>query len=232
MNGNKRWIGNGTFADVNVIWARRTDTKKVTAFLVEKNSPGFVTRKIENKLALRTVQNADMEFSNVFVPDSHHLPKADGFGGATNEVLQSSRLIVSALATGIQLGAYDAALPYCLERRQFHQPIAKFQLIQERLMRALGNVQATYLTMVHAARLQDDKRLRMGHTTLCKAWSTNLGRETVRLCRECVGGNGIVADFGVMRHLLDMEAVHTYEGTYDINILVAGRDVTNMNALV
>lgn len=139
LNGSKRWIGNGTFADHLCIWSRnKSEGNNIQAFIVSKGSKGLTTSKIENKYALRMVQNADIEMKDVFVPDHNKLTHSKDFATGTNTILEASRLSVAWIATGIAAGAYEAALQYCLQRKQFGKEIAKFQLIQEKLSRMLS----------------------------------------------------------------------------------------------
>ncbi|PFH38623.1 acyl-CoA dehydrogenase domain-containing protein [Besnoitia besnoiti] len=230
LNGQKRWIGNATFSDIVIVWARDVDTGKIRAFIVEKHFVGYSATKIENKVSLRIVQNADIVLEDCFVPDSHRLEK-EGFGGATAQVLESSRAVVAAECAGVLLGAYDNALKYCTERRQFRRELASFQLVQERLMRVLGMLQASLLLVLRLGRLMDEgKPNMMAHIALAKATCSRMAREGISLCREVLGGNGIVTDFGVAKFHADVEALYTYEGTYDINMLIAGRAVTGRSA--
>eukprot|EP00878_Enallax_costatus_P039041 GHUV01044557.1.p1 GENE.GHUV01044557.1~~GHUV01044557.1.p1 ORF type:complete len:212 (-),score=45.89 GHUV01044557.1:597-1172(-) len=140
IDGQKRWIGNGTWADVVVVWARSSVDNKVNAFIIRKGTPGFTATKIDNKIALRCVQNADMVFERCFVPDSAKLPGVEAFKD-TNKVLALSRIMVSWLPVGMAMGAYDMAARYLSERSQFGTPLASFQLMQEKLARMLGNIQ-------------------------------------------------------------------------------------------
>ena len=150
LNGQKRWIGNGTFGDV-IVWARNeNDGGRVQAFVVEKGSPGFVAKKMEGKLGLRFTQNADITMTDVFVPDKNKLTHSKDFATGTNKILESSRLTVAWMAAGCAAGVYEAAIKYCTKRVQFGKPIAGFQLIQERLSRMMAN---TEFTISHLARV-------------------------------------------------------------------------------
>lgn len=231
LNGEKRWIGNATFADVVIIWAKDTKTNDIIGFLVEKGMKGFKTSKIERKMSLRIVQSADIILDNCFVPDSHHLSRATKFSAGTQRVLESSRALVAAGSVGLLLGAYDRAIKYVLERKQFDRSVASFQLVQERMMRALGTLQAGILSILNLGRLMDKGEATMAHIALLKAWCTKYCREAIGLCRESMGGNGIILDYGVISPFLDMESLHSYEGTYDINVLVAGRLILGQNAI-
>jgi len=229
LNGQKRWIGNGTWAEVVVVWARNTQNNQVNCFIVRKGAPGFKATKIENKIALRCVQNADMLFEDCFVPDSARLPGVDSFKD-TNKVLAFSRIMVAWLPVGMAMGAYDMAARYLQERQQFGSPLASFQLMQEKLVRMLGNIQGMFLMVHRLTRLAEQGQMSHEQASLVKAWTTLRGRECVALAREVLGGNGVVAEFLVAKQFCDMEAIYTYEGTYEVNVLVAGRGATGKAA--
>lgn len=229
LNGRKRWIGNATFADVVVVWARSSETGEVNAFIVRKGAPGFSARKIENKIALRCVQNADIELRDVFVPDSDRLPGVNSFKD-TNKVLGASRVQVAWQPVGLAAGVYDVCLRYVQQRAQFGATLSSFQLVQERLARIQATVQAMYLMCWRLSALYDAGKMTHEQSSLVKAWTTARGREVVSLGRELLGGNGIVSDFGVAKAFCDAEAYYSYEGTYDVNVLVAGRGQTGVSA--
>lgn len=230
LNGRKRWIGNGTFADVAIIWARNTDSGQVNAFIVRpKTNPGYKATKIENKIALRCVQNADICLTEAFVPDADRLPGVSSFAD-TAKVLAISRIMVAWQPVGVAAGAYDMAARYLAQRSQFGAPLASFQLMQEKLQRMLASVQAMFLMALRLTRLHEEGRLSHEAAALVKAWNTARGREVVALGRELLGGNGILAEFGVAKAFADMEAYYTYEGTYEVNALVAARGATGLAA--
>jgi len=230
INGTKRWIGNATHADLIIIWARNTESKHVEGFILEKGMKGLKTEKIEGKFALRSVQNANIFMEDVFVPEENKLPGATKFSDGVAVILASSRIFVSWAATGVVSGAYDAAIKYVRERKQFGRPIGAFQLVQEKMARLLANYQAMTLLVKRCSELYLAGKMTAGHAAMSKAWVTYIGRESVRLAREVMGGNGILVENQTMKALLDMEALYTYEGTYDINMLVAGRDITGFSA--
>ena len=229
LNGRKRWIGNATWCDVVVVWARSSETSAVNAFIVKKGTPGFTTHKIENKIALRCVQNADIEMVDVFVADGARLPGVSSFAD-TNKVLAISRIMVAWQPVGIAMGVYDMCVRYLGERTQFGAPLAAFQTSQEKLARMLGNIQAMTLLAWRLSTLHQAGRMTHEHASLAKAWTTLRGREVCALGRELLGGNGVVADFLVAKAFADMEAIYTYEGTYEVNVLVAGRGATGIAA--
>ncbi|KAG2441458.1 hypothetical protein HXX76_003080 [Chlamydomonas incerta] len=229
LNGYKRWIGNGTWADVCVMWARNNQDGQVNAFIVRKGNPGLRTSKIQNKIALRCVQNADMEFAQCFVPDSARLPGVSNFAD-TNKVLAISRIMVAWQPVGFCAGVYDMAVRYVGERRQFGSALGGFQLVQERLARMGGTIQAMWLACWRLSKLYEEGRMAHEQASLVKAWTSARGREVVALGRELLGGNGILSHFHVAKAFCDIEAIYTYEGTYDVNVLVAGRRITGVAA--
>jgi glutaryl-CoA dehydrogenase len=229
LNGTKRWIGNGTFADVTVVWARDVADDQVKGFVVERGTPGLSATKIENKLALRTVQNADVVLDGCRVPAANHLEQANSFAD-TNRVLRQTRGGVAWSAVGCQLGAYERAVAYAAERVQFGRPIGHFQLVQDLLARMLGNVTASLAVVVRTAELQQEGRFRDEHAALAKSYCTSRLRETVAWARELLGGNGILLDHGVARFFADAEALYSYEGTREINALIVGRAITGKSA--
>ena len=227
LNGTKRWIGNATFADYIIVWAKNADDgNRIQAFLVTRGSPGLKTSKIENKYALRMVQNADIEMNNVFVPTKNKLTKSKDFATGTNVILEASRLGVAWMIAGVAAGAYEAALRYTLQRKQFGKPIASFQLIQEKLSRMLNICEMMNSNLILASMAMDKGKSTIGQIGRVKSGCSRSAREVVALAREVCGGNGIILDNHVMKSLLDIEAMHTYEGTYEVNMLVSGRELT------
>jgi glutaryl-CoA dehydrogenase len=229
LNGAKKWIGNGTFADLVIIWARDADDGKVKGFVVEKGTPGFATAKIEGKVALRTVQNADITLDDCVVDEDHRLQNANSFAD-TADVLRLTRGGVAWGSVGCMSAAYELALAYAKEREQFGRPIAAFQLVQDHLATMLGNVTASFALVVRLAQLQDDGVNADEHSALAKSFTTLRMRETVGLAREVFGGNGILLENNVARYFADAEALYSYEGTREINQLIVGRAVTGLGA--
>jgi len=229
LSGAKRWIGNGTMADHIILWARDTADGEIKAFIVDRGTPGLRTEKIENKISLRIVQNADILLDDVRVDESARLPRASSFRDAS-ALLTDSRVWVAWQTVGLQFAAYDHALAYALERRQFGKPIASFQLVQEKLVRILENTTASLGTMVRIAQLQQKGTLRSEHAAMAKASGSARMRESVAMARGVLGGNGISTDFGMARVFADAEAVYSYEGSYEINTLLVGRAITGISA--
>ncbi|WP_305784190.1 acyl-CoA dehydrogenase family protein [Symbioplanes lichenis] len=231
LNGAKRWIGNGTFADLTVVWARDVDDNQVKGFVVEKGTPGFTATKIENKIALRIVQNADIVLEDCVVGDPNRLRGAATFKD-TAKVLRATRSGVAWEAVGVMLAAYEIALNYAREREQFGRPIGKFQLVQDLLVRMLGNLTGSLGMVVRLAQLQDAGDFRDEHSALAKAYTTTRMREVVGWARELLAGNGIVLDYDIGRFVADAEALYSYEGTREINTMIVGRAVTGLSAFV
>ncbi|KAL6608272.1 hypothetical protein ACP70R_041335 [Stipagrostis hirtigluma subsp. patula] len=227
LEGQKRWIGNSTFADVLIILARNADTNQLNGFIVKKGAPGLRATKIENKIGLRMVQNGDIVLNKVFVPEEDRLTGINSFQDI-NKVLAMSRIMVAWQPIGICVGVFDMCHRYLKERKQFGAPLAAFQLNQEKLVRMLGNIQAMLLVGWRLCKLYESGKMTPGHASLGKAWTTKKAREVVSLGRELLGGNGILADFLVAKAFCDLEPIFSYEGTYDINSLVTGREITGI----
>ena len=231
LNGAKRWIGNATFADVVIIWARDRADDKVKGFIVRTDSPGFAATKIEDKQSLRIVQNADITLVNVEVSEQDRLQNINSFRDLA-VVLRLTRAGVAWQAVGNSIGAYEAALAYSKERLQFGRPIGSHQLVQELLANALGNITASIAMCMQVSRLLDEGRQTDAQSALAKAFVTSRARETVALCREVLGGNGIVLEYGVAKPFADAEAIYTFEGTRQMNTLIVGRAITGFAAFV
>ncbi len=231
LNGAKRWIGNATFADVVVIWARDTADGQVKGFLVTTHTPGFTATKIEKKQSLRIVQNADITLVDVKVPEERRLQKANSFRD-TAQVLLLTRADVAWQAIGNSIGAYEAAVAYVKEREQFGKPLSSFQLVQDLLSRCLANISSSIALCMQTSDLLDQGRQTDAHASMAKSFATSKMRETVAWCREVMGGNGIVLDYGVARRFADAEAIYSFEGTREMNSLIVGRAITGKSAFV
>ena len=231
LNGAKRWIGNGTFCDYMLVWARDEDDGSVRGFVVDAALPGVSRSRIEHKIALRTVQNADIVFEDVRVSEADRFAGIKSFED-TNQLLKGSRMMVAWQAVGQQLAAFDVARQYAVERRQFGRPLAKFQLIQQQLVTMLGSAVASMGLMARLAQLQEDGGADMAQVALAKSYCSARMRETVALGRSILGGNGIVTDYRMAKIFADAEAIYTYEGSFEINTLIAGRAITGVSAIV
>jgi glutaryl-CoA dehydrogenase len=231
LDGQKKWIGNATFADYVIIWARSTEDDQVKGFVVEKGTPGFETSKMQDKIALRVVQNAHITMDGVRVPEENRLQRANSFR-ETAEVLRLTRAGVAWQATGCARGAYEHALAYARQRQQFGRPIGGFQLVQDLLVKMLANITSSACLCARLSELQQQGLAEDHHSALAKAFCTVRMRETVGWARELLGGNGILLENHVGRFVADAEAIYSYEGTREINTMIVGRAITGLSAFV
>ncbi|MEO6089023.1 MAG: acyl-CoA dehydrogenase family protein [Umezawaea sp.] len=231
LNGAKKWIGNATFADYVVVWARDVDDNNVKGFVVEKGTPGFTPVKIEGKIAFRIVENAEITLTDVRVPEANRLQNINSFRDVA-EILRATRGGVAWQALGVMIGAYELALDYAKQRQQFGRPIAKFQLVQDLLVKSIGNITASWGMLVQLARLQDAGIFRDEHSSLAKAFVTTRMREVVAWSREIFGGNGILLDYDIARFFADAEAIYSFEGTREMNTLIVGKSITGHSAFL
>jgi glutaryl-CoA dehydrogenase len=229
LNGSKKWIGNGTIADVVVVWARDTDDGQVKGFLVEKGTQGYRARRIEGKGSLRAVWQAEIELEDVRVPAENVLPGGRSFKD-TGAVLATTRGSCAWMALGHAVAGYEAALTYAGRRRQFGKRLVEFQLIQERLVGMLAKVTSMQLYCRRLADLALAGRVEPTLAGLAKAHNTTTARAVLAEARDLLGGNGILLDFHVIRHMADIESIHTFEGTETIQTLIVGRDITGASA--
>ena len=229
LDGAKRWIGGASTADVLAVFARDAADGQVKAFLVDRTAPGVTLEKITGKTSLRMMQNAHITLEGVRVPEDKRLHNVNSFKDVA-AMLRAMRSDVAWIATGIQAGAFEAALKYVNERRQFDRTLGSFQLVQEKLARMLGNVTASLSLVVRLTGQQDRGIYRDQDSALAKMQTSLLMRQTVALAREVVGGNGITLAADVARFHADAEAVYSYEGTHEINALIIGRALTGESA--
>ena len=232
INGKKRWIGQATIADIFIVWAKDESTGNILGFIVEKERKGVSTKKLTGKLSVRSVQNGEIVFDNVVIPKKNKLEKAVNFQNSVSQIFLSSRIGCGWAVAGICIGAYDKVIDYVSKREQFGKTLSSFQLVQEKLARMMGNIQAIMFFCKRMSELYLENKVNIGMAGLCKGWCTAKGRETVSIAREMLGGNGILLEYYVMKAFVDMEALHTAEGTYDINMLLAGSDLTGKFALI
>lgn len=231
LNGQKKWIGNATFSDITIIWARDLDDGEVKGFVVEKSAPGFKAEKIKGKMALRIVQNALITLSECEVPETHRLQNANGFKDTAN-VLRMTRAGVAWQAVGCARGAYESALRYTNERHQFGRTISSFQMVQDLLVEMLSNLTAMQTMVCRLSQLQDQGTLTDEQASLAKVFCTLRTRDIVSHARELFGGNGILIENDIARFVADAEAIYSYEGTKEINTLIVGRAITGQSAFV
>ena len=232
INGQKKWIGNAPWCDVSIIWARDLDDNQVKGFIVEnKTTPGFKVEKIQNKIALKVVQNGLITMENCRVAEENRLQEDKSFRD-TARVLRGTRYFVGWEAAGCAMGAYENALKYAQERLQFGRPIGSFQLMQDLLAKMLSNITASQCLVARTAQLEAEGKLTDAHAALSKAFCTAKCRETVAWAREVCGGNGIAAEYNVGRFFADAEALYSYEGTYQMQNLIVGKAITGLSAFL
>jgi glutaryl-CoA dehydrogenase len=229
LDGDKKWIGNASFADVTIIWARDEDGA-VGGYLVEKGTPGVSTRIIRGKTSLRAVWQAEIALDGARVPAANRLPGCRSFRDVAH-VLTLTRYTVAWRALGLALAAYEASLRYATERHQFGRPIAAYQLVQDKLSRMVGEITAMQLLCLRLSELAGDGRLTPGMASLAKMNHAAKARQIVADARDILGGNGILLEYHVARHHADMEAVFTFEGTDSIQSLIVGRELTGLQAI-
>jgi glutaryl-CoA dehydrogenase len=228
LDGEKRWIGNASFADVTVIWARE-ENDKLAAFLVEKGTPGLKATVITGKASQRTVLNTDLKLDGVRVPAENRLANSRGFGDAV-QVLTPTRHNVAWEAVGHAVAAYEVALTYAKERVQFGKPIASFQLIQGKLAKMLADITAMQTLCFRLSQLRAEGRMTIAMASLAKMHNAKRAYQVVADARDILGGNGVLLEYHVARHLADMQAVYTYDGTDSVLALIVGRDLTGYQA--
>ncbi|MEA2170390.1 MAG: glutaryl-CoA dehydrogenase [Solirubrobacteraceae bacterium] len=231
LDGEKRWIGNGTIADVTVVWARSSEDNQVKGFLVETDRPGYRADRMEGKGAARAIWQADITLEGLRVPEEHRLPGCTTFKDV-GRILAATRGTIAWSALGHAVAAYDAALTYAKQREQFGRPLAHSQIVQDRLVKMLADVTAMQLYCMQLARLAGDGRLTDTITGLAKLHNTSKARSVIHAARDLLGGNGILLENHVIRHMGDIEMLHTYEGTETIQTLIVGRDITGKSAFV
>jgi glutaryl-CoA dehydrogenase len=228
LNGAKRWITNGTLADVAVVWAR-TD-EGVRGFLVEKGARGFEARDIKGKFSLRASVTSELFLTDVEVPEENRLPKAEGLKAALS-CLTQARYGIAWGALGAAMACYDEAVGYTRERMVAGGPLAGKQLVQEKLVFMLTEITKGQLLALRLGRLKDEGRLEPAMVSLAKRNNVDVALRIAREARDLLGANGIVDDYQAMRHMLNLETVRTYEGTHDIHTLILGEAITGIRAL-
>jgi glutaryl-CoA dehydrogenase len=231
LDGQKKWIGNSTWGDLTIIWARDVADGQVKGFIVENKTPGFKVEKIRHKMALRVVQNGLITLENCKVSEENRLQNDTSFRD-TARVLRMTRGFVAWEAVGCQMGAFENALLYAQQREQFGKPIASFQLIQDLLVKMVGNITACQCMVMRLSQMQDEGHLADEHASLAKAFCTVKMRETVGFAREVLGANGILLDYNIGRFVADAEAIYSYEGTREMNTLIVGRAISGFSAFI
>lgn len=227
LNGNKMWITNGSIADVAIVWAKLNG--RVKGFLVEKGTPGFSTSLMKGKFSLRASITSELHFENCKIPKSNLLPGADGLKGPLG-CLSQARFGIAWGAIGAANACYHEALNYTLNRQMFDKPLASFQLIQAKLAKMVQEISKAQLLSWHLSQLKEKGKLTPAQISLVKMNNVKMALEVARDARDMLGANGIIDEYPVIRHMLNLETVNTYEGTEDIHRLIIGREVTGIAA--
>jgi len=228
LSGVKRWITDGSIADVSVVWAK--DGETIRGFLVESGAPGFSAHDIKGKFSLRASITSELVLEDVRVPPSALLPGAEGLAGPFSCLNQARYGIVWG-ALGAARTCYLTALRYAQERRQFDRPIAGYQLAQQKLVHMLSEITKGQLLAWRLGQLKDAGTMRPEQVSLAKRNNAGVALDIARLARDILGANGIVNEYPVIRHMMNLETVNTYEGTYDMHTLIVGRDITGLDAI-
>lgn len=227
LNGTKRWITNGSIADLAIVWARVDEG--ITGFIVEKGTPGFGTRDIHGKFSMRASITSELVFDDVRLDEAHHLPNARGLRAALS-CLTQARYGIAWGAIGAARTCYQCALDYVKSRKQFSRPLAAYQMVQRKLVDMLTEITKGQLVCLRLGQMKDAGTMRPEHVSLAKRNNVNAALEIARMARDMLGANGIVNEYPVIRHMLNLETVNTYEGTYDVQTLILGRDITGESA--
>ena len=224
INGSKMWITNGSIADVAVVWAK-DEEGIVRGFLIEKGTKGFSSSDIHGKMSLRASITSELFMKDVRIPDSNRLPGVEGLKGPLS-CLTQARYSIAWGTIGSAVDCYEVALNYSKERKQFSKPIAGFQLTQKKLAYMIQEISKAQLLAIQLGKLKDNNQLDFSHISLGKKNNVAIARDCARLAREILGANGIMDDYSVMRHMMNLETVYTYEGTHEIHTLIIGQKIT------
>jgi glutaryl-CoA dehydrogenase len=227
LNGTKRWITNGSIADLAIVWAKVDDG--ITGFVVEKGTPGFSTTDIHGKFSMRASVTSELVLQDVRLAESRHLPNARGLRAALL-CLTQARYGIAWGAIGAARACFQCALDYTKSRKQFSRPLAGYQLVQRKLVDMLTEITKAQLVCYRLGQLKDAGNMRPEHVSFAKRNNVNAALEIARMARDMLGANGIVNEYPVIRHMLNLETVNTYEGTHDVQTLILGRDITGESA--
>jgi glutaryl-CoA dehydrogenase len=230
LNGAKMWISNAPFADIAVVWAKN-EAGRIQGIVVERGMEGFSTPTMHGKWSLRASDTGELIFDNVRVPKANILPGRDGLG-APLSCLDSARYGIAWGAIGAALDCYDTALRYSKERMQFERPIGQFQLQQKKLAEMITEITKAQLLTFRLGQLRDAGKATSAQISMAKRNNVDMALTVARDARQMLGGMGITGEYPIMRHMMNLESVVTYEGTHDIHLLITGLDVTGLNAFV
>tara|TARA_B100001057_G_scaffold135978_1_gene135454 strand:+ start:757 stop:1935 length:1179 start_codon:yes stop_codon:yes gene_type:complete len=228
LNGAKMWISNSPFADIAVVWAKN-EQGRIKGVIVEREMNGFTTPETHNKWSLRASATGELVFDNVKIPKENILPNKDGLGAPLG-CLDSARYGIAWGAIGAAMDCYDTALRYSKERIQFGKPIAAFQLQQKKLAEMITEITKAQFITLRLGQLKNESRATSAQISMCKRNNVEMALNITRDARQILGGMGITGEYSIMRHMMNLESVITYEGTHDIHLLITGLDITGENA--
>jgi glutaryl-CoA dehydrogenase len=229
LNGSKAWITNGTIADIAVVWAKTDDNDTIRGFIVEKGTRGFTAPEVKHKMSLRASVTSELFFQDCLIPEENVLPMSKGLKSPLM-CLTQARYGIAWGAVGAAISCYQTAVDYAKQRIQFHRPIAQFQLTQEKLVKMFTEISKAQLLCLRLGRMKDAGELDPTHVSMGKMNNVAIARECAQIARTILGGNGIVGEYPIMRHMCNLESVYTYEGTNEIHLLVLGKHITGLDA--
>jgi len=229
INGSKMWITNGSIADIAIVWAK-DDDNIVRGFIIPKGIDGFTAPEMHGKLSLRASVTSELVLDNVKVSEKHRLPKAEGLK-APLSCLSQARYSIAWGAIGAAIDCYETALEYSKNRKQFSKPIAGYQLTQKKLVDMLEEITKAQLLAIQLGRLKDQGKANFTQISLAKRNNVAMARDIARSAREILGASGITDDYPIMRHIMNLESVYTYEGTHEMHTLIIGKEITGFDAI-
>lgn len=229
INGSKMWITNGSIADIVIVWAKDEDDI-IRGFLIPKDTKGFTAPEMHGKLSLRASVTSELVFDNVNVSEEQRLPNADGLK-APLSCLSQARYSIAWGAIGAAIDCYETALEYSKNRKQFSKPIGAYQLTQKKLVDMLEEITKAQLLAIQLGRLKDQGKVSFAQISLAKRNNVAIARDIARSAREILGANGITDDYPIMRHIMNLESVYTYEGTHEMHTLIVGKEITGLEAI-
>jgi glutaryl-CoA dehydrogenase len=228
LNGSKMWITNGSCADIAIVWAK-TDEEKIKGFIVEKGMDGYAASEMKHKWSLRASLTSELIFQDVFIPEENLLPGVEGLKGPLS-CLSQARYGIGWGTIGSAMAVYEASVKYAKERIQFDKPIGSFQLVQEKLAWMLTEITKAQLLAFQVGKNKDSNSETLQQISMLKRNNSWMARECAKIAREIHGANGISGEYPIMRHLMNIESVYTYEGTHDMHTLILGEDITGISA--
>ena len=228
LNGSKTWITNGTIADLAIVWAK-TEDGKIRGFLVEKGTPGFTAPELHHKMSLRASVTSQLFFQDCLIPEENLLPESNGLKSPLM-CLTQARYGIAWGVIGAAIDCYQTALEYAKQRVQFDRPIAGYQLTQKKLVEMVTEITKAQLLCLRLGRMKDEGEMDPLHVSMAKMNNVQMALDVARSARGILGGNGIMGEYPIMRHMANLESVYTYEGTHEVHLLSIGRYITGMNA--